>query len=137
MVSGILADRLGIRTVGLIGGLLALVGMLSSAFVQNLSLLYLTYGVIMGTGFSLAYTPSQAILGHYFKRRIGLANGLVTFGGVAVFTVSYTLALPVLFDAIGFKYTLMCISGLLYDHFGNYNLAFHVAGNRIPLGQVN
>nr|KAG5703944.1 hypothetical protein BaRGS_020541 [Batillaria attramentaria] len=111
MVSGILADRLGIRTVGLIGGLLALAGMLSSAFVQNLSLLYLTYGVIMGTGFSLAYTPSLAILGHYFKRRIGLANGLVTFGGVAVFTVSYTLALPVLFDAIGFKYTLMCISG--------------------------
>ncbi|KAK7492966.1 hypothetical protein BaRGS_00015696 [Batillaria attramentaria] len=112
MVSGILADRLGIRTVSLIGGLLALVGMLCSAFVQNILLLYLTYGVIMGTGFSLAYTPSVAILGHYFKRRIGLANGLVAFGGALIFILGYSLALPVLFDAIGFKYTLLCISGM-------------------------
>nr|KAG5703947.1 hypothetical protein BaRGS_020544 [Batillaria attramentaria] len=112
MVSGILADRLGIRTVSLIGGLLALVGMLCSAFVQNILLLYLTYGVIMGTGFSLAYTPSVAILGHYFKRRIGMANGLVAFGGALIFILGYSLALPVLFDAIGFKYTLLCISDL-------------------------
>ncbi|KAK7492967.1 hypothetical protein BaRGS_00015697 [Batillaria attramentaria] len=112
MVSGILADRLGIRTVGLIGGLLALVGTLCSAFVQNILLLYLTYGVIMGTGFAFAYPPSLAILGYYFKRRIGLANGLVTFGGTVVFTFSYSLTLPVLFDAVGFKYTLLFLSGV-------------------------
>nr|KAG5703943.1 hypothetical protein BaRGS_020540 [Batillaria attramentaria] len=103
MVSGILADRLGIRTVGLIGGLLALVGMLCSAFVQNILLLYLTYGVIMGTGFSLAYTPSLAILGHYFKRRIGLANGLVNFGvflGMCDGTVVCMFG-PIAFDLVG------------------------------------
>lgn len=38
-----------------------------------------------GTGASLAYTPSLVILGHYFKRRLGLANGIVTAGS-SVFT---------------------------------------------------
>ena len=29
--------------------------------------LYLTYGVLFGAGATLTYTPSLAIIGHYYK----------------------------------------------------------------------
>nr|CAD7599664.1 unnamed protein product [Timema genevievae] len=54
--------------------------------------LYLTYGVLFGMGASLTYTPSLVILGHYFKRYMGIVNGFVTAGS-SVFTVIMTFAL--------------------------------------------
>lgn len=41
---------------------------LSSMFFYNIKLLYLTYGIMFGLGAALAYTPTIAIMGHYFKR---------------------------------------------------------------------
>jgi MCP family monocarboxylic acid transporter-like MFS transporter 10 len=113
MIASILTDRLGIRKVAFVGGLLAFIGMLSSAFVEHLMVYYLTYGVLMGIGFSLAYAPSLVILGHYFKKKMGLVNGLVTFGS-AVFTIAYSLVLPELLMEVGLKYTLVCLSGLIF-----------------------
>ncbi|XP_076466855.1 monocarboxylate transporter 10-like [Babylonia areolata] len=113
MVASIMSDRFGIRKVAFIGGALAFIGMLSSAFVENLMLYYLTYGVLMGTGFAFVYSPSLVILGHYFKRRMGLVNGLVTFGS-AVFTITYALVLPILLEKVGLKYSLLCLSGLIF-----------------------
>ena len=62
--------------------------------------LYLTYGVVFGAGATLTYTPSLAIIGHYFKRHIGLANGLVAAGS-SVFSIVMPLVLQVLLDEIG------------------------------------
>lgn len=94
-VSGILIDKLGIRTTTMLGGLIASTGMfLSSLFVhtknepfnpENVTTLCITYGLMFGTGAALAYTPSLAILGHYFKRNLGIVNGIVNAGS-PVFT---------------------------------------------------
>ncbi|KAH9525015.1 hypothetical protein Btru_000111 [Bulinus truncatus] len=111
MMSSIISDRVGIRRTGIIGGVLAVIGLLSSAFVEELMLLYLTYGVITGLGFAFSYAPSLVILGHYFKRHMGLVNGLVTFGS-SVFTIALVFALPKLLDTIGLKFTLLSLSGL-------------------------
>lgn len=113
MVASILSDRIGIRKVAFFGGVLAFIGMVSSAFVEQLMLYYLTYGVLMGVGFALSYAPSLVILGHYFKKRMGLVNGLVTFGS-AVFTIGYSLVLPILLKEIGLKHTLLCLSGMIF-----------------------
>ena len=40
---------------------------------------------MFGLGAALAYTPTLAILGHYFKRYLGLVSGVVTAGS-SVFT---------------------------------------------------
>lgn len=48
--------------------------------------MYLTYGILFGLGSSFIYSGSLVILGHYFKRRMALVNGLVTTGS-AVFTI--------------------------------------------------
>ena len=107
-----MSDRVGIRKVAFAGGAVAFIGMLSSTFVEQLMLYYLTYGVLMGVGFAFAYAPSLVILGHYFKKRIGLVNGLVTFGS-AVFSIAYSLVLPILLREVGLKYTLLCLSGMI------------------------
>lgn len=108
-VASILTDKLGIRTTAFIGGLMATAGMLISSFVSSLELLYLTYGVLLGSGASLAYTPSLVVLGHYFHRRLGFVNGIVTAGS-SVFTMVMPLLLTYLLDTIDLSATLQILS---------------------------
>ncbi|XP_022082023.1 monocarboxylate transporter 10-like [Acanthaster planci] len=110
-VSSIITDRIGCRAAGIVGGTLALGGMIASSFVKRIELLYLTYGVMVGCGFSIAYTPSLVILGRYFRRRIGLANGIVTFGS-GVFTIVLPLGLKSTLEIIGLANTLRVLAGL-------------------------
>ena len=84
---GILSDRIGLRLTSIIGSVLATLGMgLSALLYQHIEVLYLTYGLMFGAGASLVYTPSLTILGHYFKKKLGLVNGLVTAGS-SIFTI--------------------------------------------------
>jgi MFS family permease len=112
-ISSILVDRFGIRKTAFAGGAIAFVGMLSSSFVQEIELLYLTYGVLLGTGGSLVYTPSLIILGHYFQKRLGLVNGLVTLGS-AIFTIALPYLIKSLLGVLGFSHTLQVLSSLQF-----------------------
>lgn len=86
-LSGVLTGLLGLRLTAVLGGTIATAGMLlSSFFVYNVGVLYFTYGIMYGLGASFAYTPSLAILGHYFRKHLGLVNGIVTVGS-SLFTV--------------------------------------------------
>ena len=42
--------------------------------------------IFHSSGASLAYNPSLSILGHYFRKHLGLVNGIVTAGS-SVFTI--------------------------------------------------
>lgn len=72
--------------------------------------LYFTYGILFACGCSFAYQPSLVILGHYFKKRLGLVNGIVTAGS-SLFTVSLPFLLRVLIDSVDLYNTLrvLCI----------------------------
>jgi len=63
--------------------------------------LYVTYGLLYGIGASLAYTPSLAILGHYFKKYLGFVNGIVTAGSSC-----FTMLMPYVVDYLLVKYGL-------------------------------
>lgn len=66
-----------------------------------MEILYITYGLLYGIGASLAYTPSLAILGHYFKNYLGLVNGIVTAG-----SSTFTMLMPYLIDYLLIKFGL-------------------------------
>lgn len=68
--------------------------------------LYATYGVLFGVGASLTYTPSLVVLGHYFKRYLGVANGLVAAGS-SVFSVLLPYPLEWLLKRFGFSGSLL------------------------------
>ena len=102
VVSGVLTDKLGIRKTTILGGAVASLGMfLSSIFYTRIDLMTLTYGFMVGVGGSLAYTPSLVILGHYFRKKMGLVNGFVTAGSSL-----FTIVMPFLFEFILTNYSL-------------------------------
>lgn len=102
-LSGVLTGLLGIRVTAVLGGSIAALGLLISSFVvQHVDALCFTYGIMYGLGASLAYTPSLAILGHYFKKHLSLVNGVVTIGS-SVFTVIMPPVMDAMIDNYGLE----------------------------------
>ncbi|KAL0116712.1 hypothetical protein PUN28_009964 [Cardiocondyla obscurior] len=111
-VAGMLTDKFGIQTTTFVGGAIASVGLLlSSLLTDKVELLFLTYGIMYGLGASLAYTPSLAILGHYFKKYLGLVNGIVTAGS-SIFTTLLPSLMEFLLRRLGLEGTLRSLAVL-------------------------
>uniref|UniRef100_UPI00358FB56F uncharacterized protein n=1 Tax=Myxine glutinosa TaxID=7769 RepID=UPI00358FB56F len=101
-------DRFGPRMTATVGSSVAFLGLLCSAFARSLPVLYVTYSLIFACGASFAYQPSLVILGRYFRRRLGLVNGLVTAG-----SSGFSIALPFLIRACshrGLSFTFQILS---------------------------
>ena len=86
--------------------------MIASSFVNSLELLYITYGVFLGAGSSFVYTPSMIILGHYFRKRLGIVNGFVSFGS-AVFTFVLPVLIQYIIDNYGMRWAMRLLACLL------------------------
>jgi len=79
-VGGALADRFGPRATGLAGMSCLAGGLLLSSFATDLASIYLAYGLGIGIGVALAYTPSIGAVQPWFARRRGLASGIAGSG---------------------------------------------------------
>lgn len=87
---GMLADRWGPRVVCMLGmGFIAL-GLYVTSQAQSLLTLYFSYGLLVGLGIALVYTPAIAAVQPWFTTRRGLASGIASSGVGAG-----TLVLPV------------------------------------------
>ena len=64
-----------------------------------------------GVGASLAYAPSLVILGHYFKRYLGLVNGVVTAGS-SIFTILMPYVMTRIRDEFGLKVLVISLGFL-------------------------
>eukprot|EP00092_Neocalanus_flemingeri_P032266 GFUD01035077.1.p1 GENE.GFUD01035077.1~~GFUD01035077.1.p1 ORF type:complete len:470 (+),score=60.91 GFUD01035077.1:250-1659(+) len=109
---GMLADKIGLRATSVLGGVLATLGMgLSTVGYKHIEALYVTYGLLFGAGASLVYTPSLTILGHYFKRRLGIVNGIVTSGS-SIFTIGLSYTNQYILEHHGLLPCLQLLAGL-------------------------
>ena len=106
-----LCERLGCRIVTICGGLICIAGLLLSSLVTNLLPLYLTYGLMFGSGTSLCYFPTIIVLSKYFKRRIAVVNGLVTAGS-GVGTLVIGPGVQALFLRFGVSSTFRIVAGI-------------------------
>jgi MFS family permease len=88
---GMLADRFGPRTVCAAGMALIASGLLATSWATSLLAVYLSYGLLVGLGIALVYTPSIASVQPWFTTRRGLAGGIASSGVGAG-----TLLVPVL-----------------------------------------
>jgi len=88
---GMLADRFGPRAICSAGMVCIAAGLFATSFAQSMATVYLTYGVGIGLGIALVYTPSIASVQPWFSRRRGLAAGIASSGIGAG-----TLVLPLL-----------------------------------------
>ena len=74
--------------------------------IFQVHILVITYGILFGGGSSLVYTPSLVILGHYFRRHIGLVNGLVATGS-SIFTIVMPHILKILLEDFGVRFFIL------------------------------
>lgn len=74
--SGRLYDKIGPRKVAAIGALFYGTGMILSAFVTQLWMLYITYGVIAGIGVGFAYVSPLSTCVKWFPHHKGFITGI-------------------------------------------------------------
>jgi len=77
---GMLADRFGPRIVTSAGMALIVVALLAGSVAGSMRQVTLAYGVVLGVGIALVYTPAIGCVQPWFTRRRGLAAGIASAG---------------------------------------------------------
>ena len=86
ILGGGLADRFGPRMVASAGAVLTTVGFFIASYTTSLSMLYFSYGILVGFGIGVTYICVISLAARWFPDRRGLAAGVVTMGfGLAGF----------------------------------------------------
>ena len=93
---GMLSDRFGPRAVCCAGMGLIAAGLLFSSVAQSMATIYAAYGVGVGMGIALVYTPAIGCVPPWFTLRRGFAAGLASAGigaGTVVVPLLVTFAI--------------------------------------------
>lgn len=95
----------------LIGGTFAAVGMIITYWATSIEYLYVSYGVLVGTGAGLAFPPTVYIVTSYFVRLRGLANGLC-ISGSALGSIFLPPVLRYLLENYGYRGACLIMGGI-------------------------
>ncbi|XP_062583709.1 monocarboxylate transporter 9-like [Saccostrea cucullata] len=74
-------ERFSCRTMVIYGGFVLFVGYILSSIAPSIELVMLAQGVLAASGSAAIHPPTLIILGRYFDRRRGFANGLAVAAG--------------------------------------------------------
>ncbi|XP_070532671.1 monocarboxylate transporter 13-like [Ptychodera flava] len=108
---GVLVNKFGIRPVVIGGGLLSSGGIIISTFASRVEIMYISFGLITGSGTGLAYGPSVVIISRYFHKYHTVINGIASAGssiGIMVFPPLY----QVLIDKYRWKGAMLIIAAM-------------------------
>ncbi|MCI4377277.1 hypothetical protein PGIGA_G00201830 [Pangasianodon gigas] len=101
----------GARPVVMMGGLLSGLGLILASQATTLTHLYLTMGLISGSGWALVFTPTVASVMLYFSTRRSLAMGL-GFTGVGLSSFTFSPLFQYLVQLYGWRGALLILGGL-------------------------
>ncbi|KAG8035123.1 hypothetical protein G9C98_001613 [Cotesia typhae] len=110
-LSSVLSIKYSYKTVTLIGGTFAALGMMTSYFATSVSYLYVSYGLMVGIGAGLTFPPTIYIVTAYFERLRGLANGLC-ISGSAIGTIVLPPFLQYLLNHFGHRGAVLIMGAL-------------------------
>ena len=88
IIFGPMQDKKGPKWITFGGGLMFGIGMILTSFTSNLTMLYVSYGLILGFGIGMAYGCTTSTTVKWFPDKKGLAGGLTAAGfgsGAVVF----------------------------------------------------
>jgi MFS family permease len=112
--SAISIDLFGSRKVAIFGACLQTIGLLSSGFVNDLPVYFFTHSVLFGIGKGFVAQSTYQILPHYFNKKLGLATGLMNFGG-SIFAILIVIISDASLATFGLKsafFIFMTLSSL-------------------------
>ncbi|KAJ0177490.1 hypothetical protein K1T71_007499 [Dendrolimus kikuchii] len=113
-IASFLTDRYGCRRVTIFGSILAAIGFVISAFVENMETLFLTFGIMAGFGLSLCYVAAVVIVAYYFDKKRSLATGISVCGS-GIGTFIFAPLTYVLLDEYGWRGTTLILAGLFLN----------------------
>jgi len=102
VIGGKLAVKYTTRRVVFAGGIIASVGFIAASFVTaNVAwLLWLSYGIVAGTGMGFTYSTTIACAQKWYPHKKGLITGLIVFG-LGFGSVIFAPVLELLISAFG------------------------------------
>ncbi|XP_034450657.1 monocarboxylate transporter 13 [Hippoglossus hippoglossus] len=110
-VASVLTLRFSQRAVIIVGGLLTASGMMLASLDLGLPWLYLTMGVLQGTGISFSWIPANSIVNHYFVRWRPIAYAVAS-SGECVFAVIFSPFFHWLIEMYSWQGALLIVGGL-------------------------
>ncbi len=134
LVAGMLQDRIGPRAVATIGGLMYSAGLFLASYSQSLTMLYLTWGVMVGIGLGFGYLAPITVGSKWFPNHRGLVNGLA----IGIFAAGSGIFGPIagkLVEGIGWRATWQLYAGIffVFTMVGAYLMKDPPAGYQAPL----
>ena len=111
--AGALSDRFGPGRVIAGGGILLALGLLICSRVTELWQFYLSYGVLVALGVSLAgWTPCVTMVNRWFSARLGLVLGIASAGiGVGIMVV--VPLVQILISNFGWREAFIALAGMV------------------------
>ncbi|XP_069358645.1 monocarboxylate transporter 9-like [Maniola hyperantus] len=113
-IASFLTDRYGCRRMTIFGSILAAIGFIISAFVDNIETLMFTFGIMAGFGLSLCYVAAVVIVAYYFEKKRSLATGISVCGS-GIGTFIFAPLSNVLLDEYGWRGTTLILAGLFLN----------------------
>ncbi|CAG4975848.1 unnamed protein product [Colias eurytheme] len=113
-IASFLTDRYGCRRMTIFGSILASIGFVISAFVDNMETLFLTFGIMAGFGLSLCYVAAVVIVAYYFEKKRSLATGISVCGS-GIGTFIFAPLTYILLDEYGWRGTTLILAGFFLN----------------------
>ncbi|KAM9321005.1 monocarboxylate transporter 1 [Gastrophryne carolinensis] len=115
-IASILVNKYGSRTVMIMGGCLAGIGLIGASFCNTVTELYFCIGVIGGEFLVFAFNlnPALTMIGKYFFKRRPIANGLA-MAGSPVFLSTLAPLNQYLYSIFGWRGSFLILGGLLLN----------------------
>ena len=138
LLAGMLQARIGPRAVATIGGLLFSSGLFLASYTQSLTMLYLTWGLMVGIGLGFGYLAPITVGAKWFPNHRGLVNGLA----IGIFAAGSGIFGPIagrLVEAVGWRTTWQLYAGLffVFTMVGAYLLKDPPPGYAAPVSASN
>ena len=108
-IAGMMGDRFGSRPIMLGCGILYLVSMFLVGIVTELWQFFIAFGVLLAITQAFTFVPLQAAIGGWFRRRLGLATGILQAAG-GIGAAMLAPAVAALLEAVGWRETFWAIS---------------------------
>ncbi|KAK3108504.1 hypothetical protein FSP39_009414 [Pinctada imbricata] len=113
-VGGAVINRWSCRAALMIGSFLMTVGLVLSAFVNDLIYVIILMGVVSGVGAGLSTTASEVVIGFNFVRYRNFACG-VAVSGTGIGTLIFTSLMQMAKDEYGYTGFLLICGGICFQ----------------------
>ncbi|KAI1285766.1 Monocarboxylate transporter 14 [Halotydeus destructor] len=108
-LAGALTNAWGCRLVGVVGSLVAAIGLVLTAVSTNIYTVIIAFGVITGSGLGLLYVSSIVILSLYFRTKLARATGIASSGS-GIGTILFAPLVDRLTQSFGWRQTMVALA---------------------------